>query len=164
VANAIFFHTINWGDYVYKVYQIQSDDTIESISLKTGVPISEIRRINSLSNEELFPGEYLVIPNQMDANFSKYIVKKGDNIYSIAEENNIDYLQLLKLNGLDENDYIYPNEEIIIPNGNFKFYITGDNDTLSSISNNLNIPVNELLKSNPKIKLQEDQMIYYRDF
>lgn len=148
---------------MYRVYQVLPDDTLESISQKIGVSINEIIRINGMNNNEVFPGEYLVIPNQMNTNFSKYIVQKGDNIYSIAEKNNLDYRQLLKLNGLNENDYIYPNEEIMIPNGNIKFYITGEDDTISSISNDLNIQINELLKNNPQLKLEEDQIIYYKD-
>ena len=93
---------------MYKVYQIQMGDSINDIALKTGIPVSELERINGLSgNYMLVPGEYLVIPkNEESEDFQIYEIKKGDTIYEIAQKYDTDYEQLLKLNGLNKDDYI----------------------------------------------------------
>ena len=58
--------------------------------------------------------------------FDKYIVKKGDNLYQIAMKNNINYKLLAQLNGLNTNDYIYPNQTILVPNKGTKLYFVKD--------------------------------------
>lgn len=44
-----------------------------------------------------------------------YTVKKGDNPYRIGQNFNTDYNWILAMNNLDKNDYIYPNQQLMIP-------------------------------------------------
>ena len=69
---------------------------------------------------------------------------------------------MLKLNGLEKEDYIYPEQNIIIPNMRYQFYITQPNDTLTTISENLNKEINELLQTNENIMVEPDQIIIYK--
>ena len=148
---------------MYRVYQIKEGDTIDSIAQKTGVSARELETINGLKdNYRLMPGEFLVIPNvEVAKGFSVYTVKKGDSIYEIAKSYNIDYHQLLKLNGLNKDDYIYPGEEITVPLRGTKFYITDDNDTIGEVISKLEANPIELLNENPEILVKPDQLMVY---
>lgn len=147
---------------MYKVYQIQLGDSINDIALKTGVPVNELERINGLlGNYMLVPGEYLVVPKiENSGDFEIYEIKKGDTIYEIAQKFDADYEQLLKLNGLNKDDYIYPGEEIEVPKKGVKFYITDDNDTMQDVVNYLETNPLDILAINEKIYLKPDQLIY----
>lgn len=95
--------------------------------------------------------------------FNKYTVKQGDNLYQIAMQNNINYKLLAQLNGLNINDYIYPNQEILIPKKDVKYYITADGDTLESITNGLGANLATLLYQNRNIYLRPEQLIFYKE-
>lgn len=100
--------------------------------------------------------------NPSDDYFEYYVVKKGDNLYDIARKNNIDVNDLLLINGLKKDDYIYPDQKILVPKSNYKIIITKDNDTFSSISKRLNIPVSDLINQNSNLYLIPEQLIVYR--
>jgi LysM repeat protein len=148
---------------MFKVYQIKNGDTIDSVVKNTSSSKEEIEKLNGLmGNYVLVPGEFLVVPNMVEtSDFYKYTVRKGDNIYEIAQKYNIDLEQLLKLNGLNKNDYIYPGEEIMVPSVNTGFYITSDSDTLEDIFKKLGDNAHEVLKNNLGIYVKPDQLIVY---
>lgn len=146
---------------MYRVYQVNSNDTLESIAKKLNTTSEVLKELNGIKNDMiLMPGSFIIIPN-VDDRFSKYIVRPGDSIYKIASEKNIDPSLLLKLNGLNEYDYIYPNQELLIPTDNYKFYITKTGDTIKSVMDNLNITYDNLLNNN-EVFLLEDQLIIYK--
>jgi len=91
-----------------------------------------------------------------------YVVVKGDNIYEIARNNNVGYEELLKINGLDKDDYIYPGQQILIPKNNISLYVTNENETLSDVANKLGISEMELIENNKTIYLFPEQLIIYR--
>ncbi len=136
---------------MYKIYQVQNE-TLEDIARKLNTTVDEIVRLNGTSN--IAPGSYIIVPSSRD--FTTYIVKQGDNIYSIAKNNGVDYETLLKINGLDQDDYIYPNQEIIIPNRNV--YVTKENETIREVMNKLNM--NDI-KNIEDLYLVKDQMIKF---
>lgn len=136
---------------MYKIYQVQNE-TLEDIANKLNTTVDEIVKLNGTSN--IVPGSYIIVPANKE--FTTYIVKQGDNIYSIAKNNGVDYETLLKINGLDPNDYIYPNQEIIIPNR--RVYVTKENETIRDIINKLNI---KDIKNIEDLYLVKDQMIKF---
>ena len=76
--------------------------------------------------------------------------------------NNVSKDVILTLNGLNEYDYIYPNEQILIPMEGVEIYVTRDNDTLNNILNTIGITANELVKQNDKLFLLPDQLVVYK--
>lgn len=147
---------------MYRVYQVQVNDTLETIANMLNTSTETLKKINGIKNDvSLMPGSFLIVP-VTDDRFTNYVVKSGDTIYGIAQKNGIDEDLLLKVNGLNKEDYIYPNQEIIIPSKNYQYYITKEGDTLSSIVNNLKIDYNTLLKNNDEIYLEEDQLLIYK--
>lgn len=153
---------------MYQVYQIKNGETIESIARKLNTTSDELRRLNGIGdNATIREGSYIIIPsgnnnninnlstNYSDPNYKTYIVQKGDNIYKIARENNIDYGTLLKLNGLKDDEYIYPNQEIIIPMKNT--YVTVANERIGDLLDKLNLKLSDI----EDLYLVEDQVINY---
>ena len=96
---------------MYDIYTVQSQDTLEKIANQFGTTIGVLAQINGFgSNHVLVPGNQLIVPVMRQQPYTYYTVKKGDNMYEIAKNNNIDYSLLLQLNGLEQEDYIYPNQ------------------------------------------------------
>ena len=145
---------------MYGIYRIQQGDTIYSLSKKYGVSPEILKNLNQNSNFEV--GTNIIVPT-MNEYFEIYTIDKGDNLYNIAKRYNTDYNLLALLNGLNVNDYIYPNMTILVPKRNVKYYITKDNDTLLSINRLLNGNINKLLSQNNNIYLKEGQLIVYKD-
>ena len=81
-------------------------------------------------------------------------------MYSIASRYNTNEDYLLKINGLDKNDYIYPNQQILVPKENVEIYITKENDTLKGVANNFRISIEELVNQNNEIYLKEEQLLF----
>ena len=144
---------------MYGIYQVRVDDTLDSIANEIGTAKEELMQINGIVKDmALRPGSFIIVP-RFDNNYIKYKVKKGDNIYALAEKNNVDYKSLLKLNGLDEGDYIYPDQIILIPN-NYQIYIT-EEETLNDIENKLKTDKKTLVENNPNLIVKEEQIIRY---
>jgi LysM repeat protein len=100
-------------------------------------------------NENLNRNEY----------FDFYTIKKGDSIYNIAKSYNVNPDLLATLNGLNNNDYIYPNQVILIPKSGFAYYITKNGDTLITVADTFNTSLNNLLNYNKTIYLREGQLL-----
>ncbi|MFW5980264.1 MAG: L,D-transpeptidase family protein [Halanaerobiales bacterium] len=47
----------------HSIYIVQKGDSLWSISLKTGVPISRIKKANNLSSNIIYPGQKIIIPS-----------------------------------------------------------------------------------------------------
>ncbi len=96
-----------------------------------------------------------------DANnyFDYYKIKKGDNLYQIGKSYNVNPALIAILNGLNLNDYIYPNETIMVPKEGYSYYVTKSGDTLNLVANTFNTSVSNILRNNETIYLQEGQLI-----
>lgn len=147
---------------MYQIYQVNSNDTLASIAQKFNTTIDELRQINGMGlNYMLSPGIYIVVPKKQDNTYRTYIVEKGDNLYQIALEYGTSVQTLLSINGLEESGYIYPGEQILIPNEDVNIYIT-EQETLESISSKSGVSIEELLKQNKSLYLLPDQIVVYK--
>ena len=93
------------------------------------------------------------------AYFEYYEIKKGDTLYDIARRYNINPELLASLNGLNNDDFIFPEQTILIPKSNYSYYITKKGDTLNGVGDIFGINNEELLKENPIIYLLEGQLL-----
>lgn len=147
---------------MYEIYTIQSGDTIDSIAQKLDIGPELIYQLNDLPEGiNLSIGENIVVPKSNNV-FNYYTIKKGDNLYQIAKDYDVNYNVLAKINGLNPNDYIYPGQIIIVPNRNIIMYVTDEEDTIESISQELAVDIPTLLTDNPNIQLKADQIIIKR--
>lgn len=87
---------------------------------------------------------------------TKYVVKKGDTLYSISKQYKITLNQLRDANKLKESDVIKVGQTLIIPDGsssaqvvnNTKEYVVVKGDTLYGIAKKNNMSLSELLSLN----------------
>lgn len=148
---------------MYRIYQVEYGDTIDSIARKTNTSSNNIKNINGINNDsELVVGSLIIVPKESNQLFETYIVKKGDSIYEIAKKYNVDPDTLLLLNGLSKDDYIYPNQEITVPNRDVVVYVTKEGDTIDGIINNLGIDADTLNKENERIFVLGDQLVVHK--
>ena len=101
----------------------------------------------------------LLIPKNKQNYYEIYTINKGDSLYSIARTYNINPELLASLNGISMEDYIYPNEQIIIPKSGFSYYITKEGDTLDTVASLFKVTPEELLFNNGIIYLSEGQIL-----
>ena len=147
---------------MYTIYEVKSGDTLESVANNLGIAPDVLATLNGLNvTDTLTPNTYIVVPSG-NSMFNRYTIQKGDTIYEIARKYNVNSVQLAKLNGLKEGEYIYPGDAIYVPKQNTGFYITNDGDTLNYVTNTLQISANSLANQNPTIYLLEDQLIVYK--
>ena len=110
---------------MYEIYTVSDTDTLSTIAKKYGTTEEILSQINGFDkNYVLRPQTEIIVPVATDKTYKYYTVKKGDNIYQIAKTNNVDYDLLLKLNGLDKEDYIYPNQTLLLPKSGLTVYLT----------------------------------------
>lgn len=101
----------------------------------------------------------LLIPKNKQKYYEVYTINKGDSLYSIARKYNINPELLASLNGISMEDYIYPNEQIVIPKSGFSYYITKEGDTLDTVASLFKVTPEELLFNNGIIYLSEGQIL-----
>ena len=148
---------------MYEVYMVKMGDSMESIATSHDIDVDELRKINGLfSPNEVVVGSLLVVPVMGKRNYQYYTVKKGDSIYEIAKKYGIDYNLLLQLNGLDKDDYIYPNQSLMLPAEGIEFYLVKENETLQDILRKKRVSADDLIKNNDKIYLREGQLLKFQ--
>lgn len=148
---------------MYEVYMVKMGDSMESIATSHDIDVDELRKINGLfSQNEVVVGSLLVVPVMGKRNYQYYTVKKGDSIYEIAKKYGIDYNLLLQLNGLDKDDYIYPNQSLMLPAEGIEFYLVKENETLQDILRKKKVSADDLMKNNDKIYLREGQLLKFQ--
>ena len=86
---------------------------------------AELASLNGLMvSAVLVPGQYIIVPNNSgNEYFDMYVIQKGDTIYELARKFNTDPTSLLRLNGLNNTDVIYPGDEILVPKMEFHFML-----------------------------------------
>ncbi len=148
---------------MYTIYQVEYNDTLDSIARKTNTTKDNIKNINGFNDDsDLIVGGLIIVPKMGEQLFETYRVKQGDSIYSIAKMYGVDPTTLLMLNGLDKDDYIHPNQEIMVPSGNVTVYVTKNGDTLNAIINNLGVDANTFNRENERIFVLEDQLVVHK--
>ena len=148
---------------MYEVYMVKMGDSMESIATSHDIDVDKLRKINGLfSPNEVVVGSLLVVPVMGKRNYQYYTVKKGDSIYEIAKKYGIDYNLLLQLNGLDKDDYIYPNQSLMLPAEGIEFYLVKENETLQDILRKKRVSADDLIKNNDKIYLREGQLLKFQ--
>ena len=149
---------------MYKIYKIEPDDnSIEKIASKFNTTKDVLYKLNGTSNIIIEEGTLIIVPENDGNVFEVYTVKKGDTAFSIASDFNISVENLLSLNGLNVNDYIYANQQILVPKENIDIYITKPGDTIFTVSSILNTTSENLVKENKTIYLIPDQLMYFKN-
>jgi LysM repeat protein len=136
-----------------RFHQINSGDTLFSISLLYNVSVESLLELNPIDPSALQSGQNLQVPwptptpplapVEVDINGSifiadptdcpRYEVLGGDSLFGIAVSHNIDLQALLVANRLNEQAFINPGDTICIPTVYEKFDF-GDDDNSAEIA------------------------------
>ncbi len=148
---------------MYDNYTIKEGDTLESLANNFSVPVFDIISVNNLLDiYELPVGKTIKIPILSNRAFDYYTVKRGDTLYGIAQKFNIRPNMLLMLNGISNNEYIYPNQQIIVPKEDIVVYYTKNGDSIESIVKENNIDSRNLLNYNEQIYVVPNQLLLFK--
>ncbi|MDW8140754.1 MAG: M23 family metallopeptidase [Candidatus Bipolaricaulota bacterium] len=96
-------------------YQIQAGETLTHIAQRFAVPVERLVSSNELlldDLEELQPGKTLRLFKQGVL----HRVKAGQTLTDIAKTYGVSVEEIVAVNDLSERKYIYPGEELLIPN------------------------------------------------
>ena len=146
---------------MYKIYKVTFGDTLEGIARKFNTTVSVLQDINDKDYINL--GELIIVPNNTNSEwFDTYVVEKGDNLYNISQRYNIDLIDLLNINGLDKDNYIYPGQEIIVPKNGIRVIVTNSKETIDSAAKRLGMSISKMLDQNTDIQLLSDQLLIYK--
>ena len=153
----------------YINYTVEKGDTLYSISRKYNINVDTIIKDNSLTSNNLIPGQNLKIrilsnnieieecigpdytPPNNDMPYITYTVKKGDNLYNIANKYNTIVSSIINLNNLSNNN-LSIGQQLKIPQTNNtnsqKTYIVQRGDSLYSIAKKFNTTVDSIKRKN----------------
>lgn len=136
------------------IHTVKAGDTLYSIASKYNTTVDEIKRKNSLTNNNLSIGQKLVISGEgivpeIPIESSTYTVKAGDTLYSIAQKHNVSVDYLKRINNLTSNA-LSIGQKLIITDTNggtpkeSTVYVVKLGDTLWSIANNYGVSVDSI--------------------
>ena len=151
----------------YINYTVKKGDTLYSIARDNNVSVDVLIKDNALVDDKLSIGQVLkirtligsgtsfeecfgedyVVPIDMQ-NYTTYVVKKGDNLYSIAIKYNTTVNNLISLNNL-KNSNLSIGQVLKVPvSSNNSVYIVKAGDNLYSIARRFNTSVDAIKKKN----------------
>jgi membrane-bound lytic murein transglycosylase D len=144
-------HNSGSGSY----YIVKNGDSLWEIARQFKVDTKELRQLNSLANNIIYPGDRLLVrPDTKSAETRFYYqVRSGDSLWSIARKHNISPEEIKRWNNL-KNNTIHPGDPLLL-----KLADTGDSmtdiyyqvrsgDSLWSIARNHNISPEEIKRWN----------------
>ena len=139
------------------IYIVKSGDSLYSIARKYNTTVDELKKLNNLSSNVLSIGQVLKIPSSSESSntgtTNTYVVKSGDNLYSIARKYNTTVDELKRLNNLSSN-VLSIGQVLKIPSsessntGTTNTYVVKSGDSLYSIARKYNTTVDEIKRLN----------------
>ena len=102
----ILIHIANISVYAgERIHPVKKGETLYSISRLYNVSLDKILIENKIDDPSRIKAGYkLIIPETKNMDSKEYIVSKGDTLYSIARENNIEIETLLAENSLTKKN------------------------------------------------------------
>ena len=145
---------------MYDKYLIKRGENIDILAKKFATNPNLLMEFYNIPFPDYFrEGKEIIVPLKKDKYFEYYTVKKGDSLYKIAREKNLNPELLALLNGLDDDDYIYPNQAIMLPKSNYSYYVTAEGDTMDMVIKKFGVDKNTFLNENEVIYLMPGQLL-----
>ena len=99
----------------------KSGDTLFRLSKQYGVSLKELMHKNNFNDaKKILEGEVIIIPlktNDDNNNRLIYKVIKGDTLYKIARDYNVNIKDIISINNLKNNSYLKLDQLILLPKG-----------------------------------------------
>lgn len=129
----------------FDTYTVQKGDTLYKVAAKYGMSVNELKGVNGLTTDAIFPGNILLVfPQTTTGTTITYVVKAGDTLYQIARSFGISVDTLKNANGLTGN-IISIGQELIVPIlTRLNNYTVQKGDTLFRLAIKYGVTVNYL--------------------
>ena len=148
-------------------YRIRRGDTLSHIAQRFGTSIRALREANNLSRRSvLYPGKKLIIPTgrivaskakvvaKTKKGETRYRVRRGDNLYSIAKKFGVSINSLRKRNSLSRRSLLKIGKILVIPRNGASsrkrktHHIVRRGENMSKIASRYNVSLTKLLRAN----------------
>lgn len=136
-----------------KYYIVKKGDSLYSIARSNNMTVDKLKSLNNLTSNILSIGQRLIISSSSNVPNNVYVVKKGDTLWSIANNFNVSVNDLKNANNKSNNS-LSIGEQLIIPgkstgeNISTTIYTVKSGDNLYSIARRYNVTVNEIKSLN----------------
>ena len=145
----------------FVMYTVKAGDSLYSIAQQYNTTVDKIKSDNKLTSNNLSIGQVLMIADKttdatveecfgedevLEEDYVIYVVKPGDNLYSIARKYDTTVSELKRLNNLTSNN-LSVGQELKIPNER-RIYVVKRGDSLYSIANMFNTTVSTIKSKN----------------
>ena len=140
-------------DVDYINYTVKVGDSLYAIARNYGVTVNDIKEFNNLISNDLAIGQILRIPVAVDQEITvtpyiEYIVKRGDNLYSIARTYGTTQQEIMNLNNLTSN-LLSIGQVLKIPTSSEGInYVVKNGDNLYSIARAYGTTVSDIMNKN----------------
>jgi len=197
----IFYHTTIILIHSILIFKVNAEtkiiakkgDTLFKISREYGIPLKVLMYKNDFNDAgKIIEGELIIIPlknnnqDKINKDYLTYKVMKGDTLFKISKNYNVDLKDIIALNNLNNDQYLSVNQIILLPKAASKiedtsqeniqqarkkvvYHLTSKTENLSNIAkihrisieeintfNKINSPVK--IKPNIKLRLRESKI------
>lgn len=136
-------------------YIVKKGDSLWSIASKNGTTVDNIKRLNNLTNNNLYIGQILKLNNEENEDNLKdkniYTVQKGDSLWLIANKNGVSVDDIKNANNLTSNT-LQIGQILIIPDKKTSTkeitYVVKKGDSLWLIANKYDTTVEKIKSAN----------------
>ena len=93
------------------VHIVESGDALWEIARGYDISVDELKRINGLRSDRIYPGQELLLTGAAAARLATYQVQQGDNLTEIARLHQMSLRELRRLNGI-RGSVIHPGQDL----------------------------------------------------
>ena len=145
---------------MFESYILNKGENLSNVANKFNTSVKILQDLNNIYYiDDVREGMEIVVPKESKDYFNYYVVEQGDSLYGIARKYNINPELLANINGLDGSDFIYPNQQILIPKSGYSYYITAEGDTIDEIIKVFNSNKDKFLNENKTVYLMAGQLL-----